>query len=126
VLAVTEASQRRLFFEHQFTQAKDNLAKAESAARQELQQGGLVKVDDQGRAMVEVTARLRGQITVKEVEIGAMRTFAADQNPALNLAQQQLESMKRELAKIEGLKPNRDKQSGEKRGQPPAARRHLR
>jgi tyrosine-protein kinase Etk/Wzc len=102
VLALTEAAQRRLFFERQFTQAKDNLAKAEASARLALQQGGLVKVDDQGRAMVEATARLRGQITVKEVQIGAMRTFAADGNPNLQLAQQELESMKRELAKIEG------------------------
>jgi tyrosine-protein kinase Etk/Wzc len=103
VLAVTEASQRRLFFERQFTLAKDNLSKAEAAARQALQTGGLVKVDDQGRAMVEVTARLRGQITVKEVQIGAMRTFAADRNPDLQLAQQEIASLKRELAKIEGM-----------------------
>ena len=102
VLAVTEASKRRLFFERQFAQAKDNLAKAEATARQALQQGGLVKVDDQGRTMVETTARLRGQITVKEVQIGAMRTFAAERNPDLRLAQQELESLKRELAKIEG------------------------
>lgn len=103
VLAVTDASQRRLFFERQFVQAKDNLTKAEAAARQALQKGGLVKVDDQGRAMVETTARLRGQITVKEVQIGAMRTFAADGNPDLRLAQQELESLRRELAKIEGV-----------------------
>lgn len=102
VLAVTEVSQRRLFFEQQFALAKENLAKAESAARQALQTGGLIKVDDQGRAMVEATARLRGQITVKEVQIGAMRTFAAAGNPDLQLAQQELESMKRELGKIEG------------------------
>jgi uncharacterized protein involved in exopolysaccharide biosynthesis len=51
---------------------------------------------------LETTARLRGQITVKEVQIGAMRTFAADRNPDLQLAQQELESMKRELARIEG------------------------
>lgn len=103
VLALSEASQRRLFFERQFSQSKDNLAKAEAAARQALESGGLVKVDDQGRAMVENTARLRAQITVKEVQIGAMRTFAADRNPDLHLAQQELESMKRELAKIEGV-----------------------
>ena len=102
VLAVTEASQRRLFFERQLAQAKDNLTKAEVSARQALQQGGLVKVDDQGRGMVETTARLSAQITVKEVQIGAMRTFAADRNPDLLLAQQELESMKHELAKIEG------------------------
>lgn len=103
VLAVTEASQRRLFFERQFIQAKNSLAKSETSARRALQQGGLVKVDDQGRAMVETTARLRAQITVKEVQIGAMRTFAAERNPDLRLAQQELESMKRELAKIEGV-----------------------
>ena len=102
VLAVTEASQRRLFFERQLAQAKDNLTKAEVSARQALQQGGLVKVDDQGRGMVETTARLSAQITVKEVQIGAMRTFAADRNPDLRLAQQELDSMKHELAKIEG------------------------
>jgi len=102
VLAVTEASQRRLFFEQQLTQAKDNLARAETTARQALEHGGLVKVDDQGKAMVETTARLRGQMAVKEVQIGAMRTFAAEGNPDLRLAQQELESMKRELAKLEG------------------------
>jgi tyrosine-protein kinase Etk/Wzc len=102
VLAVTEASKRRLFFERQFALAKDNLAKAEGSARQALQTGGLVKVDEQGRAMIENTARLRGQITVKEVQIGAMRTFATDANPNLQMALQELGALKRELAKIEG------------------------
>ena len=55
VLALTEASQRRLFFERQFAEAKENLVKAEIAARQALQTGGLVKVDEQGRAMMEAT-----------------------------------------------------------------------
>ncbi len=102
VLAVTEASQRRLFFERQFVQAKEDLVKAEVAARHALSQGGLVKVDDQGRAIIENMARLRAQITLKEVQIGAMRTFAADRNPDLQLAEQERESLKRELAKIEG------------------------
>jgi tyrosine-protein kinase Etk/Wzc len=102
VLAVTEASQRRLFFERQFEQARNNLAKAETAARQALEKGGLVQVEGQGRAIVETTARLRGQITVKEVQIGAMRTFATDRNPDLQLAQKELEALKHELARIEG------------------------
>jgi len=102
VLAVTEASQRRLFFERQFDQARDNLTKAEEAARKAMDKGGLVQVEGQGRAIIENTARLRGQITVKQVEIGAMRAFATDNNPDLQLAQQELESMKRELARIEG------------------------
>lgn len=102
VLAVTEASQRRLFFEKQFQQAKENLTRAELAARAGLSTTGLVKVDDQGRAMVEITARLRGQIAVKEVQIGAMRVYAAEGNPDLRAAQQELAVMKTELAKVEG------------------------
>lgn len=118
VLAVTEASQRRLFFERQFEQARDNLTNAEAAARQAMTIGGLVQVEGQGRAIVETTARLRGQITVKEVQIGAMRTFATDRNPELQLAQKELESLKHELNRIEGAysgKP-RDPQVGSGKG----------
>jgi uncharacterized protein involved in exopolysaccharide biosynthesis len=105
VLAVTEASQRRLFFERQLLQAKDNLTAAEIAARQGLQKGGLAQVDAQGRSMIEVTARLRAQISAKEVQLSAMRTFAAEGNPELQRTQQELEALKRELSRIEGSSP---------------------
>jgi uncharacterized protein involved in exopolysaccharide biosynthesis len=105
VLAVTEASQRRLFFEQQLLQAKDNLTGAEIAARQGLQKGGLAQVDAQGRSMIEVTARLRAQISVKEVQLGSMRTFAAEGNPELQRTQQELEALRRELSRIEGSSP---------------------
>jgi uncharacterized protein involved in exopolysaccharide biosynthesis len=105
VLAVTEASQRRLFFERQLLQVKDNLTVAEIAARQGLQKGGLAQVDAQGRSMIEVTARLRAQVSVKEVQIGAMRTFAAEGNPELQRTQEELQALKRELARVEGSSP---------------------
>jgi uncharacterized protein involved in exopolysaccharide biosynthesis len=105
VLAVTEASQRRLFFERQLLQAKDNLTAAEIAARQGLQKGGLAQVDAQGRSMIEVTARLRAQISVKEVQLGAMRTFAAEGNPELQRVQEEIQALRRELSRIEGSSP---------------------
>jgi tyrosine-protein kinase Etk/Wzc len=105
VLAVTEASQRRLFYERQLLQAKDNLTATEIAARQGLQQGGIAQVDAQGRSMIEVTARLRAQISAKEVQMGAMRTFAAEGNPELQRTQEELVALRRELARIEGTTP---------------------
>jgi uncharacterized protein involved in exopolysaccharide biosynthesis len=105
VLAVSEASQRRLFFERQLVQAKDNLTATEIAARQGLQKGGLAQVDAQGRSMIEVTARLRAQISAKEVQLGAMRTFAAERNPELQRTQEELQALRRELARIEGSSP---------------------
>jgi tyrosine-protein kinase Etk/Wzc len=103
VLAVTEGAQRRLFFERQLALAKDNLASMEVAARKALEAGGLSKVDEEGRAMVEASARLRGQITVKEVQIAAMRAYAAEGNPELRFAQQELDSMRHQLRKLEGV-----------------------
>ena len=105
VLAVTEASQRRFFFEQQLLQAKDNLTAAEVFARKGLQKGGIAQVDAQGRSMIEVTARLRAQISAKEVQLGAMRTFAAEGNPELQRSQQELEALRRELARVEGSSP---------------------
>ena len=102
VLAVTEASQRRLFFEQQLLQAKDSLTGAEIAARQGLQKGGIAQVDAQGRSMIEVTARLRAQVSVKEVQLGAMRAFATEGNPEVQRTQQELEALRRELGRIEG------------------------
>ena len=116
VLAVTEASQRRLFFERQLLQAKDNLTAAEIAARQGLQKGGLAQVDAQGRSMIEVTSRLRAQISAKEVQIGAMRTFAAEGNPELQRTQQELEALRRELARVEGSSPIATLRKGETSG----------
>ncbi len=104
VLAVTEASQRRLFFERQLELAKANLTKAEIDAQQAMHQGGVVAVEAQGRTAVETAARLRAEISVKEVQISAMRTFAAEGNPDLKRTQEELEAMKREVAKTEGGK----------------------
>lgn len=113
VLAVTEASQRRLFFERQLNQAKENLARAEVMAKSAVEKGGLASIDAQGRSMIEVTARLRAQISVKEVQIGAMRSYAAEQNPQLKMAQQELAVLKAELAKIEGNGKSGEGVSGE-------------
>jgi uncharacterized protein involved in exopolysaccharide biosynthesis len=116
VLAVTEASQRRLFFEKQLLQAKDNLVAAEIAARQGLEKGGITYVDAQGRSMMEVTARLRAQISAKEVQLGAMRSFAAEGNPELQRTQQEIDVLRRELARVEGSAPVAEKQTDSGRG----------
>jgi uncharacterized protein involved in exopolysaccharide biosynthesis len=100
-LAVTEAAQRRLFFERQLKQAKDDLSKAEVALKVTQEKTGLIKLDDQGRAIIEAVATLRGQISAKEVELQAMRTFTTEKNPDYIRAQQQLSGLRTELGKLE-------------------------
>jgi tyrosine-protein kinase Etk/Wzc len=85
-IAVTEASQRRLFFEQQLVQAKENLVDAEEALKQTQQKTGLIQLDGQARAVIESVAELRGKVAAKEVQLRAMRQFASEQNPDLQLA----------------------------------------
>jgi uncharacterized protein involved in exopolysaccharide biosynthesis len=100
-LAISEASQRRLFFEQQLTQAKDELAKAEVQLRKTQEKTGMIALDEQGRATIEAAAMLRAQVTTKEVEMAAMRAFATDANPDYRRAQEELTGLRAQLAKIE-------------------------
>jgi uncharacterized protein involved in exopolysaccharide biosynthesis len=108
-LAITEASQRRLFFENQLTQTREQLSKAEVALRQAIDAKGLAGIDVQSRAILEPSAQLRAQIALREVQLSAIRIFATDQHPDLERLRHEITSMKRELAKLEGgdgeLKP---------------------
>lgn len=99
-LAVTEAGQRRLFFERQLKQAKEALAVAEVELKKTQEDTGLIKLDEQGRAIIEAVARLTAQIAAKEVQIEGMRTFATDRNPQLVLAQQELAGLRLQLRRM--------------------------
>lgn len=100
-IAVTEASQRRLFYEGQLKDAKESLLNAELAFQQVQQNKGLVQLDAQAKAMIEGLTMLRAQIAAKEVEIQSMRTYATDNNPAVEIAQRELASLKDQAARME-------------------------
>lgn len=101
-LATTEASQRRLFFEEQLQQAKERLADAEEALKSTEQKTGMIQLDSQARALIETAAGLRAQISAKEVQIQAMRTYENGRNADLVVAQQELEGLRAQLAKLGG------------------------
>ena len=105
-LAITEASQRRLFFERELEKAKDNLAKAEEALKQTEQTTGMIHLDSQTRVLIGSAASLRAQITAREVLIRGMQTYAAGENAGLVQAQRELEGMRAQLAKMGGSEEN--------------------
>jgi uncharacterized protein involved in exopolysaccharide biosynthesis len=100
-LAVTEASQRRLFYEEQLKQAKEALVAAELSFQQVQQQKGLVQLDAQAKAMIESLAALRAQVAAKQVEVQALRSYSTEQNPDVQLAERELTSLQAEEARLE-------------------------
>ncbi len=101
-LAVTEASQRRLFFEQQLLEARGNLTTAEEAMKSTEQSTGVLQIDSQARALLETAATLRGQAVAKEVQIHAMRSFASEDNPDLIIAKRQLAEIETQISKLAG------------------------
>src|SRR5271157_501750 len=100
-LAVTEAGQRRLFFERQLELAKNNLADAEQALKKTEQKTGLIQFDGQAKAIIESVVKLRALMAAKEVELHAMRLFSTEQNPDVMLGEQQLSGLRAQLALME-------------------------
>jgi len=113
-LAVTEAGQRRIFFERQLELAKNNLADAEQALKETERKTGLIQLDGQAKAIIESVVKLRGLIAAKEVELHAMRLFSTEQNPTLLMGEQQLSGLRTQLTLLE-------RQSGSPGGSPGSA-----
>jgi len=101
-IAITEAAQRRVFFEHELEKTKNNLATAEEALKQTEQSTGVISLDNQARALIETAATLRAQIAAREVEIAGMQTYATGENAQLVQAQRELDGLRAQLAKLGG------------------------
>jgi tyrosine-protein kinase Etk/Wzc len=101
VLAVTEAARRRMFYEHQLETAKNQLGTAEMNLNAGLESGGVVSVDSDSRAIVETVGRLRAQVSAKEIQLGSMQAFVTASNPEYRRVQEELSSLRAELARLE-------------------------
>jgi tyrosine-protein kinase Etk/Wzc len=101
-LAVTEAARRRLFFQQQLEEAKDKLADADEALKETEQKTGLIEVSSQAKALIETAALLRAKVSAQEVIVRGMQMYATEQNAQLLQAQQQLASLRSQLAQLGG------------------------
>jgi uncharacterized protein involved in exopolysaccharide biosynthesis len=105
-LAISEASQRRVFFQQQLLEANQNLAAAEEAMKHTEQTTGILQIDSQARSLIESAAVLRAQIAAQEVELQGMSSYATENNPQVATAQQRLIALKEQLAKLSGTDAN--------------------
>ena len=102
-LAVTEAQQRRVFFEKQLAQTKDNLVKAEQALKSTGVNSSALKSTP--AAAVETVARLKAMISAQEVKLASMRGYLSESAPDFKLALNELAAYRSQLAKAEENEP---------------------
>jgi tyrosine-protein kinase Etk/Wzc len=100
-LALTEASQRRLFFEQQLVHEKDALADAEVELKKTEEQTGLISLSGQAQVEIDSIAQTRAQISSKEIELGALKQAATEQNPEVIRLQTQIDGLEQQLQRLE-------------------------
>ncbi len=100
-LAVSEASQRRLFYENQLKLAKEQLSDAETALKATQESTGLIEPNSQSKAIIDSVATLRAQIAVEEVRLSTMSTFATDENPDYVRTKREIAGFRTQLSRLE-------------------------
>lgn len=98
-LAVTEAGQRRVFFEKQLQKVKDTLTAAEIALRGSGVNESTLKADPQ--AAVEGVARIKAGIAAAEVRLASLRGYLTGNSVEVRQAEQELSALRAQLAKLE-------------------------
>jgi tyrosine-protein kinase Etk/Wzc len=102
-LAVTEAQQRRMFFEKQLNAAKDNLTKAEQALKASGVNSSALKASPV--AAVEGLAKLKASIAAQEIKLASMRGYLAESAPDFKQAQTELSAMRAQMDRAEKSEP---------------------
>jgi uncharacterized protein involved in exopolysaccharide biosynthesis len=100
-LAMSEAGQRREFYDEQVRQAKNDLERAESALSAVQQRTGFLQVDAQTKALIDSATALRSHISSGEVQLHALRNIETEENPDVRQAQARLNGWRHELELLE-------------------------
>ena len=100
-LAVTDAQQRRVFYEQAISKTQAELAEAESNFRAAKEKSGMQVTAVIAESGVRASAELRGQIAAKEVQMQAMSRFATSQNPDVQRTASELAALRAQLNKYE-------------------------
>ena len=106
-LAVSEAAQRRLFFERELDKEKALLVEAETAMQKMQEQKGLFQVSSQVSAVIQSMAQLRAEIVAREVALERLKAGATGQNPEVQGQKIEIEALRAQMKELEA-KSTRD------------------
>ncbi len=99
----TSASHReRVFLEGRLAQIKQNLEQSEQQFSQFASANATLDVPAQGRAMLEASTQLQGQLIAAETELQGLRQIYTDNNVRVRETQARIDEIQRQIAKLRG------------------------
>lgn len=100
-LALTDASQRRLFFGEQIEQEKTALNKAEDDLAATELKTGLIQMSGQAAMIIRTIADVQARIAADQVMLKRDLTSATEQNPEVQRLQQEIAALQGQLTQLE-------------------------
>ena len=100
-VAITEAQQRRMFYESQISRTQANLAAAEARYRQAQESSGILVTSMLAESALRTSSELRAKITGLEIQLQASSAFVTAKNPETQRVASELAALKARLAKLE-------------------------
>jgi tyrosine-protein kinase Etk/Wzc len=105
-LAVTEAGQRRVFFDQQLEEEKGALTAAENDLRATQEKTGILELTGQSAMAVRTIAETAAELRNREVQLEAMRSYATEENPNLGRLQSEIDALRRQLSSQQNNQKN--------------------
>lgn len=101
-LALTEAQQRRIFFEELLAQTRDRLGNAQKA----LEATGMnaASINTEPRSAADAYSRVRAESTAAQVRLQVLKSTLADTAPEVRQQQELVDALRGELGKLEAQK----------------------
>ncbi len=100
-LALTEASQRRLFFEQQLEKEKNALSDAEVDLAKTEEATGFIAPASQTGAQLGTIAETRAEIAGREVQLASLRQGATEQNPEIVRLTTEIKNLQAQLKRMQ-------------------------
>jgi tyrosine-protein kinase Etk/Wzc len=100
-LALTESSQRRLFYEQRLAKEKDELANAEVSLKLVQEKSGLVAPAGQMAVQIQRLSELRAQLTDRQVRLSVLLHQETEENPDVIRLQNEVASIQAQINQSE-------------------------
>lgn len=100
-LAISEASQRRLFFEQQLNSERSALEASEEQLKTTQQKTGILTVSGQAELAVRSIAQTQAEISNKQIQLQGIRAYDAEENPDVIRLKEQIAAQRHQLAALE-------------------------
>lgn len=99
--AISSAKRNRQFVEEQLRLAQEDMAKIETALKTFQQKNRVIALDAQTEASVRNYAEIKARLTAAEIEAGVISKASFEGDPKLTLKLQEIQELKKQLAKLE-------------------------